>query len=156
MLIILFYCSWRAWFCCLYSTETAARKTQVSKTKRGTYNKYTDKRRLIMGSNNKIYGVASTVRIWRKSYPNLNESTLRSLKKRYVSQIKKRSKQNRFPKKVLVKKLCGSPSLLRQPDQHTVSKILESNQIQWRYCKYHSCVSNSKSFSREILTVIKR
>ena len=50
------------------------------------YKEYTNKDGFEMGRNVSIYGEASTARIWRKIYSNLNESTVRSFKKQYESQ----------------------------------------------------------------------
>ena len=54
---------------------------------RGSYKVYSDKERFSIGKNASIYGTASTVRKWKKTYPHINESTARGFKKRYEAQI---------------------------------------------------------------------
>ena len=103
-----------------------------------------------MGKNASIYGVASTVRIWGKTHPNLNESTVRGFRKRYESQIKEASKTKRSPKKVIINKLRGRPCLLGSKIDPLVQKYLKST----RY-KGGIVNTNSKSFSKKISAVRK-
>ena len=53
--------------------------------KRASYENYSSKDLFTMGKNTSIYDIASTVRKWKKTYPNLNENTVRLFKKRCES-----------------------------------------------------------------------
>ena len=72
---------------------------------RGTYKVYSDKDRFSTGKNASIYGVASTVRRWKKIYPHINESTVREFKKHYEAQIKDEIPKKKSQKTVIVSKL---------------------------------------------------
>ena len=90
--------------------DSAARKKPSKK--RGSYENYSRKDCFLMGKNASIYGIASTIRKWKKAYPNLNESTVRGFKKRCETQTSEASWKNKSPKKVIVNKLRGRPCLL--------------------------------------------
>ena len=72
---------------------------------RGTYKVYSDKDRFSIGKNASIYGIASTIRRWKKIYPYINESTIRGFKKRYEAQIKDEIPKKKSQKTVIVSKL---------------------------------------------------
>lgn len=108
-----------------YEMVKSATRQQPSR-KRGAYKDYSSKDRFSMGKNASIYGIASTVRSWKKTYPNLNESTVRGFKKRYETQIKDASRKNKSPKKVIVNKLRGRPCLLGDKMDPLVQKYLKA------------------------------
>ena len=82
------------------------------KQSRGSYKAYSDKDRFLSGKDASIYGPSSATRKWKKTYPNLNESTVRGFRKRYEAQIKDAHRKKKSPKKVTVNKLRGRPCLL--------------------------------------------
>ena len=82
------------------------------KQSRGSYKAYSDKDRFSIGKDASMYGPASTTRKWKKTYPNLNESTVRGFKKRYEAHINDADRKKKSPKKVIVNKLQGRPCLL--------------------------------------------
>ena len=82
------------------------------KQSRGSYQAYPDKDRFLIGKDASIYGPSSATRKWKKTYPNLSESTVCGFRKRYEAQIKDAHRRKKSPKKVIVKKLRARPCLL--------------------------------------------
>ena len=66
---------------------------------RGSYKGDSDKDRFSIGKNASIYGTASTVRKWKKTYPHINESTVRGFKKRYEAQIREENRKKNLQEK---------------------------------------------------------
>ena len=73
-----------------------------------------------------MYGPASTTRKWKKTYPNLNESTVRGFKKRYDAHISDADRKKKSPKKVIVNKLRGRPCLLGDKIDPLVQNYLKA------------------------------
>ena len=92
---------------------------------RGRYKVYSDKGRFSIGKNASIYGTASTVRKWKKSYLHINESTVRGFKKRYEAQIRDENCKKKSPRKFIVNKLRGRPCLLGNKIDPLVQKYLK-------------------------------
>ena len=82
------------------------------KQSRGSYKAYSDKDRFLTGKDASIYGPSSATSKWKKTYPNLNESTVCGFRKRYGAQIKDMHRKKKSPKKVIINKLRGRPCLL--------------------------------------------
>ena len=93
---------------------------------RGSYKVYSDKDHFSIGKNASIYGTASTVRKWKKTYPHINESTVRGFKKRYEAQIRNENRKKKSPRKVIVNKLRGHPCLLGNKIDPLVQKYLKA------------------------------
>ena len=72
--------------------SVAVKKCLRQTWKRGAYKVYTDKDRYCIGKYASCHGVAASVGAWKKTYPNLNESTVRGFKKRYEAKLKKASR----------------------------------------------------------------
>ena len=72
---------------------------------RGTYKVYSDKDRFSIGKNGRIYGIASTVRRWKKIYPHINENMVCGFKKRYQAEINDKIPKKKSQKTVIVSKL---------------------------------------------------
>ena len=87
------------------------------KQSRGSYKAYSDKDRFLIGKDASIYGPSSATRKWKKTYPNLNKSTVRGFRKR----CKKKS-----PKKVIVNKLRVRPCLLGDKIDQLVQNYLKA------------------------------
>ena len=62
----------------------------------------------------------------KKTYPNLNESTVRGFRKRYEAQIKDAHRKKKSPKKVIVNKLRGRPCLLGDKIDPLVQNYLKA------------------------------
>ena len=62
----------------------------------------------------------------KKTYPNLNESTVRGFKKHYVAQIKDAHRKKKSPKKAIVNKLRGRPCLLGDKIDPLVQNYLKA------------------------------
>ena len=62
-----------------YEMVYSAIRKKPSKA-RGSYKVYTEKDRFSIGKNASIYGTAYAVRKWKKTYPRINESTVRGLR----------------------------------------------------------------------------
>ena len=93
---------------------------------RGSYKVYSNKDRFSLGKNARIYGTASTVRKWKKTYPHINESTVRGFKKRYKAQIRDENRKRKSPRKVIVNKLRGRPCFLGNKIDALVQKYLKA------------------------------
>ena len=96
------------------------------KESRGSYQAYSDKDRFLVGKAVSINGPSSTTRTWKKTYPNLNESTVRGFRKRYEAQIKDAHRKKKSPKKVIVNKLRGRPCLLGDKIDPLVQNYLKA------------------------------
>ena len=96
------------------------------KQSRGSYKAYSDKDRFSIGKDASMYGPASTTRKWKKTYPNLNESTVRGFKKRYDAHINDAYRKKKSPKKVIVNKLRGRPCLLGDKIDPLVQNYLQA------------------------------
>ena len=96
------------------------------KQSRGSYQVYSDKDRFLIGKDSSIYGPSSATRKWKKTYPNLNESTVRGFRKRYEAQIKDAHRKKKSPKKVIVNKLRGRPCLLGDKIDPLVQNYLKA------------------------------
>ena len=104
--------------------SVAVKKCLRQTSKRGAYKVYTDKDRYSIGKYASCHGVAASVRAWKKTYPNLNESTVRGFKKRYEAKLKEASRKNVSPKKKLANKMRGHPTLCGQKLDTLVQKFL--------------------------------
>ena len=60
------------------------------------------------------HGVAASVIAWKKTYSNLNKSTVRGFKKRYEAKLKETRHKNVSPKKKLANNMPGCATLLVQ------------------------------------------
>ena len=63
-------------------------------SKRGAHKVYIDKDRYSVGKYASCHGVAASVRAWKTTYPNLNESTMHGFKKRYEAKLKEVTRTN--------------------------------------------------------------
>ena len=106
------------------------------KQSRGSHQAYSDKDRFLIGKDASIYGPSSATRKWNKTYPNLNETTVRGFRKRYEAQIKDVHSKKKSPKKVIVNNLRGRPCLLGD-------KINPLVQIYLKATRYKGGVVNS-------------
>ena len=93
--------------------------------------------------------MVASVRAWKKTYPNLNESTVRGFKKRYGAQLKEASCKNVSPKKKLVNKMRGRPTFLGQKLDTLVQKFL-------RATRYEGGVVNTQTALATAKALVKR
>ena len=91
------------------TVDTSVRKKR--KQSLGSYKVYSDKDHFLIGKDTSKYGPSSATRKWKKTYPNLNESTVRGFRKRYEAQIKDAQRKKKSPKKVIINKLRQRPYL---------------------------------------------
>lgn len=96
------------------------------KQPRGAYKTYSNKDRFLIGKDASMNGPAKTTRKWKKTYPNLNESTVREFKKRYEAHISDADRKKKSPKKVIVNKLRGRPCLLGDKIDPLVQNYLKA------------------------------
>ena len=68
-----------------------------------TYTKWSEKDRYLIGKYASENGVAAGVRELKIKFPNFNESTVRSFRKKVEAELRKASKEKREPSKVIVK-----------------------------------------------------
>ena len=72
-----------------------------AKTKRERYYKYTDEERFNIGEHTAEFGAKSALRKSKGQFPNLNESTARSMREKYEKEIKLANLQGRDPERKL-------------------------------------------------------
>ena len=112
-----------------------------------TYTKRSDKDRYLIGKYISENGVAAAVRKFKKKFPDLNKSTVRSFRKKVEAELKKASKEKREPSKVTVKysSPTGHPLMLGQLDPMVQTYLIAQSQYKYRKCNC-SCI-DSKIFS---------
>ena len=96
------------------------------KQSRGSCKAYSDKDRFLIGKDASIYGPSSETRKWKKTCPNLNESTACGFRKRYEAQIKGAHHIKKSPKKVIANKLRGRPCLFGDKIDPLVQNYLKA------------------------------
>ena len=124
--------------------SVAVKKCLRQTSKAGPHKVYTDKDRYSIGKHASCHGVATSVRGWKKTYPNLNESTVLGFKKRYEAKLK-----NVSPKKKLANKMLGRPTLLGQNHDVLVQKFL-------RATRYKGGVMNMQTVLATAKALVKR
>ena len=102
----------------------------------GSHQAYSDKDRFLIGKDASIYGPSSATRKWNKTYPNLNESTVRGFRKGYEAQIKDAHRKKKSPKKVIVNNLRRRPCLFGDKINPLVQNYLKAT-------RYKGGVANS-------------
>ena len=81
-----------------------------------TYQKYSEEDRFKIGKYASENGAAAAVRKFKKSYPDIKESTIRGFKSKYEEELKVAKRQSRPVAKVIPEKKRGRPLLLGQID----------------------------------------
>ena len=79
---------------------------------RGPYRKYTDQDRAQIGKYCSMHGAAATVRKFVSTFPNLNESTARTMRQKYKNKLKQAKKEPREAKQIIANKKRGKRLLL--------------------------------------------
>ena len=107
--------------------ETISQEISSSKNARKRYFKWDDKDRYSIGKYASVNGNTAAVRKFKERFPHLNESTVRSLRKKTEDEIKKAAKEKREPTKSLTKysTTIGRPLLLGELD-HLVHSYLKA------------------------------
>ena len=85
----------------------------------------------------------------KKTYPNLNESTVHGFRKRYVAQIKDAHRKKKSLRKVIVNKLRGHPCLLGDKIDRLVQNYLKAT-------RYKGGVVNSLVAIATVKALLKR
>ena len=62
--------------------------------------------------------MAASVRAWKKTYPNLKESTVCEFKKRNEAKLKNTSREDVSPNKKLANNMRGQPNFTWSKTQH--------------------------------------
>ena len=112
----------------------------------GFYKTYSDKDRSLIGKDASIYGPSSATRKWKKTYPNLNESTVRGFRKRYEAQIKDAHRKKKSPKKVIVNKLRGRPCLLGDKIDPLIQNYLKATRYKGGVVNSLVAIATAKAF----------
>ena len=99
--------------------------------------------------------MVASVRAWKKTYPNLNESTVRGFKKRYGAQLKEASCKNVSPKKKLVNKMRGRPTFLGQKLDTLVQKFLRATRYEGRVVSTQTALATAKALVKRYQLVEK-
>ena len=83
---------------------------------RGKYTNYSDSQRHTTRKHASEYTTASTLRKFKDEFPELTESTVRTMRKKYEEQLRKTLQRKREPSSTLKAGSRGRPLLLRQVD----------------------------------------
>ena len=84
--------------------------------KRGKYIKYSAVQRYEIGKYASEYSAASTLRKYKGEFPQLNESTVRSMRQKYEEELRQSLKEKREPKTKLPTARRGRPLMLGKID----------------------------------------
>ena len=114
----------------------------VKKKRNSSYTKWSEKDRYLIGKYAAENGVAAAVRKFKRQFQTLNESTVRSFRKKAEEEIKQASKERREPKKALSKysSPTGRPLLLGEFDSMVQSYLVAQSN---RGCVINSSVANA-------------
>ena len=100
-------------------------KVDTSNRRSTKYMKYTDNDRYNIGKYASEFGNSSAVRHFKKAFPSITESSVRTFKKKYEDQLATAKKAGVAPVKSIVKKKLGRPLLLGQFDS-IIQKYIQS------------------------------
>ena len=81
-----------------YAAVVEASNKSIPK-KRGSYLFFSPNERYEIGKRASEYGTASTLRRFKNTFPNLKESTVRSIRQKYEEELQKAVKEKSDPKK---------------------------------------------------------
>lgn len=99
---------------------------QNSTKKRQAYVKYSPEDRYSIGKYASVYGPAACTRKFRKQFPNLNESTARTFRKTYESELANSKREGRSSSTSLVLKPRGRPLLLGDMLDNMVQRYIQA------------------------------
>ena len=125
--------------------SVAVKKCLSQTSKRGAYKVYTEKDRYSIGKYASCHRLVASVTEWKKTYPNLNESTMRGFKKRYEAKIKEASRKNVSPKKKLANKMHGHATLLGQKLDKLVQKFQRATRFKGGVLKTQTALVTAKA-----------
>lgn len=94
------------------SAAATSRELGAKKKLRGSYTKYSDNQRHAIGKYASEYSTASTLRRYKDEFPELSESTVRTMRKKYEEEIRNALRQKRQPSNTLKTARRGRPLLL--------------------------------------------
>ena len=89
---------------------------RAEKKPREKYTKYSDSQRHAIGKYASEYSTASTLRRYKDEFPELSESTVRTMRKKSEEELRKALKQKREPSSTLKARRRERPLLLGQID----------------------------------------
>ena len=97
-----------------YEASATATSSELGAEKklRGSYTKYSDNQRHAIGRYASEYSTASTLRRYKDEFPELSESTVRTMRKKYEEEIRNALRQKRQPSNTLKTARRGRPLLL--------------------------------------------
>ena len=90
--------------------------TSGLKKSKSNYEKYSPNERYNIGKHASEFGTASTLRRFKAEFPQLRESTVRSIRSKHEEELKVALKQKREPKSTLPVEQRGRPLLLDKID----------------------------------------
>ena len=125
--------------------SVVVKKCLCQTSKHGAYKVYINKDCYSIGRYASCHGVATSVREWKKTYPNLNENTMRGFKKRYKAKLKEASRKNASPKKKLANKMRGRPTLLGQKLDTLVQKFLRATRYKGGVMNTQTALATAKA-----------
>jgi len=95
-----------------YESSREAASRAKGKQPRGKYTVYSDSQRFAIGKYASENTTASTLRRFNNEFPDLSESTVRTMRKKYEDELKNAAKQKRDPSKILKAGRRGRPLML--------------------------------------------
>ena len=90
--------------------------TSEEKKARGSYKMYSADQRYKIGKYASEYSTASTLRKYKGEFPQLSESTVRSMRQKYEEELRKALQQKREPRCTLPAGRRGRPLMLGKID----------------------------------------
>ena len=94
-------------------------------------------------------------RKWKKTFPNLNESTVRGFRKRYEAQIKDAHRKKKSPKKVIVNKLRGRSCLLGYKIDPLVQNYIKATRYKGAVVSSLAAITTAKTLLKRYLRLEK-
>ena len=107
--------------------EIIEREISNSSSKRQPYVKYSPEEHYKIGKYASENGPIATVRKFQQRFPNMNESTARTFRKRYESDLADAKRQGKTPSTSLPLKPQGRPFLLGEIDEMVQRYILAAS-----------------------------
>lgn len=112
-----------------YEASKEASEIGAEKKLRGKYTKYSNSQRHAIGKYASEYSTASTLRRYKDEFPELSESTVRTMRKKYEEELRNALRQKRQPSTTLEAARRGRPLLLGQIDLMVQNYLRVNNYV---------------------------
>ena len=124
------------------ATAISEKVNSIVSKRNSSYTKWSEKDRYSIGKYASENGVAAAVRKFKKTFPNLNESTVRTFRKKVEAELKSAVKEKREITKAIAKysSPTGRPLMLGQLDSMVQTYLLAQSQ---RGCVINASIANA-------------